>query len=273
VPVDSTIYNSVATATVLGAGSLVKTGHNFAGWNTTAIGGGTAYAAGNIFVITGNTTLYAQWTPKPVPTITTLPTASPITEGQPLSASPLDGGSASVPGMFTFTDPSIVPPAGTYAADVTFTPTDTATYNNVQSTVNVTVRTLFESWAGDENITFNGDANGDGIADGMAWLLGAANPADNAIVRLPVLVENEGALQAFFTMRNPANRGTAVLELQYATTLGSWTTVTIPEVSGPQDGVGFSITPNGPINQVVATVPASAAPDGRLFLRLSGSEN
>ena len=63
VPVDgSSPYQSGSTVTVLDkTGSLVKTGHNFAGWNTAANGSGTAYMAGSVFLITANTVLYAQW--------------------------------------------------------------------------------------------------------------------------------------------------------------------------------------------------------------------
>ena len=197
-PVDSRIYNSAATATVLGPGSLVKDGHDFGGWNTAANGSGTAYLGGNIFVISENTILYAQWTPLPSP---------------------------------------------------------------------------FEMWAADDTITFQGDANGDGIADGMAWLLGAGNPAQNARPLLPSATVNNGALEVRFSMRNPGARGAAGLELQYGTILGSWITVAIPEESGTHDGVEFSITPDGEFSTVVATVPATAAPDGRLFIRLSGTEN
>lgn len=61
VPVDETAYNSGATATVRGADDLARDGHGFAGWNTQPDGSGAAYADGSVFVITENTTLYAQW--------------------------------------------------------------------------------------------------------------------------------------------------------------------------------------------------------------------
>jgi uncharacterized repeat protein (TIGR02543 family) len=61
-PTDSNSYLSDDTVTVLGAGTLTKTGYTFSGWNTAAGGGGTSYAAGTTFTITANTTLYAQWT-------------------------------------------------------------------------------------------------------------------------------------------------------------------------------------------------------------------
>ena len=65
-PVDgSSPYLSGSTVTVLGnTGSLVKTNYTFAGWNTQADGLGTSYAASAVFAITGNTVLYAKWTPK-----------------------------------------------------------------------------------------------------------------------------------------------------------------------------------------------------------------
>jgi autotransporter-associated beta strand protein len=199
-PVDSRIYNSIATATVLAPGTLAKDGHTFAGWNTQANGTGTAYAADNIFVITETTTLHAQWTALPTP---------------------------------------------------------------------------FGIWAGDVGITFPGDANGDGIADGMAWLLGSASPGVNANALLPTATENEGALQISFTMRNQAARGSAVLNLQHGITLSSWTTIPVPDVTpaNPVDGVTFTVTPDGDLNHVVATLPTTAAPDGRLFVRLSGTQN
>jgi len=44
-------------------GSLEKTGHTFAGWNTAADGSGNAYSAGELLTIgTEGVTLYAQWT-------------------------------------------------------------------------------------------------------------------------------------------------------------------------------------------------------------------
>jgi len=57
----SSPYASGTTVTVLGAGTIAKSGYTFTGWNTVAIGGGTPYATGATFSITANTTLYAQW--------------------------------------------------------------------------------------------------------------------------------------------------------------------------------------------------------------------
>ncbi|MBB6735253.1 InlB B-repeat-containing protein [Cohnella zeiphila] len=75
-PTDSGAYLSGATATVKDAGMLAKTGYTFAGWNTEADGSGTSYAAGATVTVTGNATLYAQWSE--TPTEPAGPISSPI---------------------------------------------------------------------------------------------------------------------------------------------------------------------------------------------------
>jgi uncharacterized repeat protein (TIGR02543 family) len=56
--------NFGSSITLAGAGTLVRTGHTFNGWNTAADGSGTAYAAGASFTIpASNTILYARWAP------------------------------------------------------------------------------------------------------------------------------------------------------------------------------------------------------------------
>ena len=65
-PVDpSSPYISGDTVTVLGAGTLTKASHTFAGWNTAADGSGTGYVESDTFSINANITLYAQWTAGP----------------------------------------------------------------------------------------------------------------------------------------------------------------------------------------------------------------
>jgi len=76
---------------------------------------------------------------KGTPTITTLPSASPITYGQTLADSTLSGGVASVPGTFAFTMPSTMPNAGTQSEPITFAPTDTTNYANADASIIVNV--------------------------------------------------------------------------------------------------------------------------------------
>ncbi|WP_340400526.1 S-layer homology domain-containing protein [Paenibacillus sp. FSL H8-0079] len=61
-PIDSKPYSKNATVTVsVATDSLVKTDYAFGGWNTLASGSGTSYVPADTFLITENTTLYAQW--------------------------------------------------------------------------------------------------------------------------------------------------------------------------------------------------------------------
>ena len=76
---------------------------------------------------------------KGTPTVYTWPTASPISYGQTLASSTLSGGTASVPGTFTFTFPTTAPAVGTASQTVVFTPTDATDYNTVTGSVSVTV--------------------------------------------------------------------------------------------------------------------------------------
>src|SRR5580692_4044338 len=76
---------------------------------------------------------------KTTPTVSAWPTASAITFGQTLASSTLSGGTASVPGAFSWTTSTTAPGAGTPSEGVTFTPTDATDYNTVVGSVGVTV--------------------------------------------------------------------------------------------------------------------------------------
>ncbi|NHB69041.1 MBG domain-containing protein [Perlabentimonas gracilis] len=75
------------------------------------------------------------------PEISVWPVASAITYGEAISQSTISGGTVDVAGTFSFDSPATKPNAGTYAADVTFTPTDNANYNTVMGSVDITVNT------------------------------------------------------------------------------------------------------------------------------------
>ena len=72
VPVDANNYEAGVTVTVLGnTGSLAKTGHSFAGWNTKADGSGASYSGSDTFIMdTADVILYAKWTTNPTYTVT-----------------------------------------------------------------------------------------------------------------------------------------------------------------------------------------------------------
>ena len=138
----------------------------------------------------------------------------------------------------------------------------------------ITVRTAYDSWAG--GAAFDTDNNGDGVDNGLAWLLGAAGPSDNAAGLLPVASQTAGDLVLNFTCLGLANRGAAVMKLQFSKDIGqsdSWTSheAQVPGENDTVNGVVFvtSAHANPDLINVQATIPASAAsPGGKLFSRL-----
>ncbi len=138
--------------------------------------------------------------------------------------------------------------------------------------------TAYSLWAG--GAAFDADSNGDGVKNGLAFLLGAANKDVNANALLPVPTENAGKLILTFDCLSSANRGTALLNLQYSKDLGitdAWSghTAAVPgtaPTSTTVNSVTFTTTTNGPLIHVVAEVPASAASPGTsLFGRLNAN--
>ncbi len=120
---------------------------------------------------------------KATPTISVWPTASEISYGQTFADSAVSGGTASVDGAFTFDAPTTAPGLGTYAAAVTFTPTDTADYNTVSGTVSVTVHKATPEvapWPTAGAITYGQTLASSTLAGGTASVAGAFAFADSA---------------------------------------------------------------------------------------------
>jgi hypothetical protein len=140
----------------------------------------------------------------------------------------------------------------------------------------------YDTWSGGQ--PFANDSNGDGVKNGLAFLLGAAGPNENALNRLPVTAfvsGPSGGLVMEFDCLAAADRGGATLVLQHSSNLGGtdpWTGAPVPGTVGTStvNHVDFVVTDPGEpggLLHVVATVQASQAASGRLFGRLSGSEN
>jgi alpha-tubulin suppressor-like RCC1 family protein len=163
VPLPPTIISQPTNRTVTAGGTVTFTvtasgfaplacqwqfnGTNINGATATnyVLTGVTATNAGNYTVVVSNpggsvtSSVSVLTINKSTPTVTAWPTATAIIYGQTLTASTLNGGSASVPGSFAFTAPSTAPGVGTASQAVTFTPTDTTDYNAVTNSVSVTV--------------------------------------------------------------------------------------------------------------------------------------
>jgi autotransporter-associated beta strand protein len=129
----------------------------------------------------------------------------------------------------------------------------------------------YDTWSG--GAPFGDDANGDGVSNGLAFLLGAASPT--SAVTLPTVTQSGGGLVMTFSMLDVASRGTASLSIEHSSDLGisdAWTAVTVPEANeGPTNGVTFTVSENtedADLNDVVATISSSEAAGGKLFGRL-----
>ena len=140
-------------------------------------------------------------------------------------------------------------------------------------TINVsgTGQTQYDAWSG--GAAFGDDANGDGVSNGLAFLLGASGPS--GAVTLPTVTESGGDLVLTFSARNAASRGSAVLSVEHSNDLGiadAWAAAAVPETSSTVNGVTFSVTPGSPLNSVTATIPAANAAAGKLFGRFEATQ-
>jgi hypothetical protein len=132
--------------------------------------------------------------------------------------------------------------------------------------------TPFEQWAGAPDMGFEDDASGDGLSNGMAFLLGAPGPEDDAHKLLPAPAKADEGLMLSFKMRDAESRGSASLSVEYSSDLVNWTTVPVPETSGTsQDGVAFDVGGSG-MHDVKVTIPSDKATGGKLYARLKAIE-
>jgi hypothetical protein len=116
------------------------------------------------------------------------------------------------------------------------------------------------------------------VKDGLAFLLGAATPSENATGRLPSVTESGGALILNFNCLPVAARGPATLKVAHSTNLAAWTATVdqVPDANDPtpDNNVTFVVdtVSEAPLNKVTATIGSAAAAGGKLFGRLNATE-
>lgn len=136
------------------------------------------------------------------------------------------------------------------------------------------VTNIYQNWAGGAVFTAR---NGEGVFNGIAWLLGAAGPsAANTVALLPKPVPGGSGLTLRFLRVHDI--GTARLYLQFSNDPGTWNSsgVLIPaNTYGSNlplgDGISATISA-GTMDDITLTIPASLALDGKLFARLAATE-
>ena len=128
----------------------------------------------------------------------------------------------------------------------------------------------YASWSG--GAAFDADANSDGVDNGMAWVLGAANPSADAIGLLPTFDVTTDPAYFIFTYRradSAFNDPNTTITMQYGSDLAGWTTAV-------HDGSNIIITPTDDfygvspgVDKVEVKIKKTLAVGGKLFGRLN----
>ncbi|OYV03251.1 MAG: hypothetical protein CFE26_21410, partial [Verrucomicrobiales bacterium VVV1] len=139
------------------------------------------------------------------------------------------------------------------------------------TTISVNTGSPYLAWAAG-GVAFDSDTNGDGVDNGMAWLLGAANPSESALNQLPAVTRNGANLRLTFRCLKSTKRGGANLKLQSSSDMGQtdpWTNheADVPDEDSTVNGVIFDTTDDGDYINVIADIPA---PRAKLFGRVIG---
>jgi hypothetical protein len=133
----------------------------------------------------------------------------------------------------------------------------------------------YSTWANGANFT---DPNSEGIAYGMAWMLGAGTSTSPSVGLQPAVVPGSGLTMHF---KRVHDQGAAKLYFQYSSDLATWPDpeLLIPDNTYGTDielatGITATITEGDPDDDVTVTVvPAGHEADGKLFGRLKATEN
>ena len=130
----------------------------------------------------------------------------------------------------------------------------------------------YDTWAS-TNITsgptgFDEDANGDGLANGLNFVLGG-NPNNVDFSILPSGSQSAGDF-SFDFKRSDDSEGITTQTFQWSTNLSNWNDVAIGAASSGPDADGVTVTvaenTNNP-DDVTIFVPGTNAPDGKVFGR------
>lgn len=135
-----------------------------------------------------------------------------------------------------------------------------------QLQLNQVIADPYSTWSG--GAAFEADSNSDGVENGLAWILGAANPNTTASSLLPTL---DGSSDPDFIIFNYRRNDTAAadantsLKVQYGSTMEGWTDA----IAGPD----VIITPSDNfyaigIDKVEVKIRRTLSVGGKLFTRL-----
>ncbi len=137
----------------------------------------------------------------------------------------------------------------------------------VSDDTTITVQTAYDAWAG--GALFDDDANSDGVKNGLAWILGAANPNAAALDKLPTVSTSGGNMVLTFKRIQSSINATTALSIEVGTTLTSWPsvyTVGVDTAGSTPDVVVAKDTPIAGTDTISLTLPQGSDP--KKFARL-----
>jgi hypothetical protein len=146
---------------------------------------------------------------------------------------------------------------------------DGATMNNI-ALIDSSTLTPFEIWIigsalGGGDAAFEADPNGDGLANGLAFFLGARDAMVNAIDLLPTASLVEDSVVYRFDRADTASQIGFFAE--YSSDLSRWTAA-----KDNVDGVSIKLDESGSPDQITVTLPRTLAETAALFIRLAVTE-
>jgi hypothetical protein len=125
----------------------------------------------------------------------------------------------------------------------------------------------YATWSG--GAPADGDANNDGVKNGVAWVLGAADPDENAVGLIPTLDNTSDPDFFIFNYRrsDTANGdGTTAIKVEYSSDLVNWPDA----VAGPDIVITpFNDAYAAGIDRVEVKIRRTLAVGGKLFARLN----
>lgn len=210
-------------------------------------------------------------------TDSTLTTAAPAADVLAFVLS--DSAQVTLHGTFNFAAGAIAQNSGTITGTLRNGDALSLAFDKTAGGTIVIVPDPYVTWAG-AALNFTGDANNDGVINGLAWLLGAANPNVNAFDKIPNATGVGGNLTMTFRMLPASARGGSQLFLEHSKDLGvsdPWTDVPIPDLNGAITPVTFSVTRTDSGNEddpmdVEVMVSSSAPVEGKIFGRLKAQK-
>jgi hypothetical protein len=124
----------------------------------------------------------------------------------------------------------------------------------------------YASWAGEGVNAFDADANNDGVDNGMAWVLGAANKEANAYSPTSLLptLNNTDSTYFIFNYNRLKSCPDTTIKVQYCSDLATW----LDAVAGA-DIIINTGTGTGTIDSVEVKIKRTLAVGDKLFARLN----